>query len=160
MSLYLQAEMILQLGLAAFLSMVIGLDREGRREPAGLRTHMLVGVGSCLFTILSMYAFPGSDTGRIAAQIVTGIGFLGAGTIIQWRGQPHHLTTAASIWATAAVGMAVGTGAWFLALGATLIVWFVLVVIRWFSKNGKDHSHPLQGLDEAKSVEPLEDRPA
>jgi putative Mg2+ transporter-C (MgtC) family protein len=134
MSLELQASAILQLVLAAFLSMIIGIDREGRNQPAGLRTHMLVGLGSCLFTLLSVYAFPASDPARVAAQIVTGIGFLGAGTIIQRAGFPHHLTTAASIWATAAVGMAVGVGAWFLAIAATLIIWVVLVIVRAFSK--------------------------
>jgi putative Mg2+ transporter-C (MgtC) family protein len=137
MSLFLQAEVVLQLLFAAFLSMLIGLDRESRNQPAGLRTHMLVGIGSCLLTALSIYAFPGSDPARVAAQIVAGIGFLGAGTIIIHQGEPHHLTTAASIWATAAVGMAVGTGAWFLALGATLIIWIVLVVIRRFTKSSE-----------------------
>ncbi len=134
MSLELQAITILQLALAAFLSMIIGIDREGRNQPAGLRTHMLVGLGACLFTILSVSAFVPSDPARVAAQIVTGIGFLGAGTIIQREGFPHHLTTAASIWATAAVGMAVGVGAWFLAIGATLIIWVILVVVRRVSK--------------------------
>ncbi len=133
MSLFIQAEIIIQLLLAAFLAMLIGSDRESRRQPAGLRTHILVAVGSCLFTGMSVHAFVG-DTGRVAAQIVVGIGFLGAGTIIQRKGQAHHLTTAASIWATAAVGMAVGVGAWLLALGATIIIWAVLRIVRWFSK--------------------------
>ncbi len=133
MSLFLQAELVIQLLVAAFLATLIGLDRESRSQPAGLRTHILVAVGSCLFTGLSVHAFVG-DTGRVAAQIVVGIGFLGAGTIIQRKGQAHHLTTAASIWATAAVGMTVGVGAWFLALGATLIIWGVLRIVRWFSK--------------------------
>ncbi len=136
MSLFQQAEALVYLVLAALLSMVIGLDREGRNQPAGLRTHMLVGMGACMFTMLSIFAFPGSDSARIAAQIVTGIGFLGAGTIMQRNGeQPQHLTTAASIWATAAVGMAVGSGAWFLALGASVLVWIVLAIIRRFSKS-------------------------
>lgn len=134
MSLFDQAFIILELVLAAILATIIGWDRESRRQPAGLRTHILVAVGSCLFTGLSEHAFMG-DTGRVAAQVVVGIGFLGAGTIIQRNGQPHHLTTAASLWATAAVGMAVGTGAWFLALGATVIIWGVLVVVRLFSKD-------------------------
>jgi putative Mg2+ transporter-C (MgtC) family protein len=135
MPLVQQAEILLELVMAAFLGMVIGLDREDRNQPAGLRTHMLVGVGSCLFTVLSIYAFPGSDPGRVAAQVVVGIGFLGAGTIINRHGQTHHLTTAASIWATAAVGMAVGTGAWFLGLGASLLIWIILSVVRRWSKN-------------------------
>jgi len=133
MSLFDQAVIILELLLAAFLATLIGWDREHRGQPAGLRTHILVAVGSCLFTALSNHAFIG-DTGRVAAQVVVGIGFLGAGTIIQRKGQANHLTTAASIWATAAVGMSVGVGAWFLALGATLIIWAVLVIVRWFSK--------------------------
>jgi putative Mg2+ transporter-C (MgtC) family protein len=138
MTLYLQAEIVLQLVLAAFLSMVIGLDRENRNQPAGLRTHMLVGVGACLFTSLSMYAFQGNDNARVASNIVVGIGFLGAGTIITRGGQPQHLTTAASIWSTAAVGMAVGTGAWFLALGASVLIWIILSVIRRWSKDKDD----------------------
>lgn len=122
-----------QVFLAALLSMVMGLDRERRQRPAGLRTHMLVGVGACMFTVLSVYAFPGSDTARVAAQVVTGVGFLGAGTIIQRKGDVKDLTTAASIWATAAVGMAVGAGAWFLALTSTLLIWTILAVIRRFA---------------------------
>lgn len=133
MTLEAQAQIILELVVASFLSTIIGWDRESRGQPAGLRTHILVALGACLFTGLSVHAFAG-DTGRVAAQIVTGIGFLGAGTIIQQKGQAHHLTTAASIWATAAVGMAVGVGAWFLGLGATLIIWAVLVIVRKLKK--------------------------
>lgn len=133
MSLFDQAVIIIELLFAAFLATIIGWDREHRGQPAGLRTHILVAIGSCLFTGLSIHAFQG-DTGRVAAQIIVGIGFIGAGTIIRQGGQPHHLTTAASIWATAAVGMAVGVGAWLLALGATLIIWCILVVVRQFSK--------------------------
>ncbi len=135
MSLSLQAEAVFFLILAALLSMIIGMDRERRNRPAGLRTHMLVGIGACLFTLLSIHAFPGSDSGRVAAQIVVGIGFLGAGTIIQHKKNVRDLTTAASIWVTAAMGMAVGTGAWFLALSATVIIWIVLAFIRRFSKD-------------------------
>ncbi|GAB4454658.1 MAG: hypothetical protein Kow00120_24420 [Anaerolineae bacterium] len=132
-----------QVFLAALLSMVMGLDRERRQRPAGLRTHMLVGVGACLFTVLSVLAFPGSDTARVAAQVVTGVGFLGAGTIIQRKGDVKDLTTAASIWATAAVGMAVGAGAWFLALTSTLLIWTILAVIRRFEdKDGGPNNSP------------------
>ncbi len=150
MSLFDQATVILQLLLAAFLATLIGWDREHRGQPAGLRTHILVAVGSCLFTALSTHAFVG-DTGRVAAQVVVGIGFLGAGTIIQRKGQANHLTTAASIWATAAVGMSVGVGAWLLALGATLIIWAVLVIVRWFSKieTNADPAPPAEKRDDA-----------
>lgn len=116
--------------LAAFLSGVIGLDRERLQRDAGLRTHILVGMGSCLFTILSHFAFPGSDPARIASQILPGMGFLGAGAILKGRRSIHGLTTAASIWITAAVGMAIGVGAWFIAICATILIWLVLVVIR------------------------------
>lgn len=132
MSLEQQALATFQLILAGFLSMVIGLDRERRQRPAGLRTHMLVGLGACLFTLLSMYAFPSTDPARIAANIVVGIGFLGAGTIVQRKSDVKDLTTAASIWTTAAVGMAVGAGAWLLAIAAAVIIWIVLAVIRRF----------------------------
>ncbi len=148
MSLELQAQSAFALIWAAFLSMIIGLDRERGDQPAGIRTHMLVGLGACLFTLLSKFAFPGGDTSRIASNIVVGIGFLGAGTIIQRGGQPHHLTTAASIWATAAVGMAVGAGAWFLALIAAVLVWIILAVIRRFSKGESI------GADNGKAAQP------
>jgi putative Mg2+ transporter-C (MgtC) family protein len=146
MSLTLQIESAFLLILAALLSMIVGMDRERRHRPAGLRTHMLVGVGACLFTLLSIHAFPGSDSARVAAQIVTGIGFLGAGTIIQRKSYAHDLTTAASIWATAAIGIAVGVGAWFLALTATLIVWIVLAIIRRFSKDEATTQHHEESL--------------
>lgn len=128
----------LELLLATFLSMVVGLERDRRNQPAGMRTHMLVGFGSCLFTILSFHAFPGSDPARVAAQVVSGIGFLGAGTILHLRytdggSDIKHLTTAASIWATAGIGMAVGAGAWLLAINGTLISWVVLTVMRRFA---------------------------
>lgn len=135
MSVEIQLLTSLQLLLATFLSMLVGLERDRRNQPAGLRTHMLVGFGACLFTVLSLHAFPGSDSSRIAAQVVTGIGFLGAGTILHLRqtngnSDVKHLTTAASIWATAGLGMAVGTGAWLLAINGTLITWVILAVVR------------------------------
>ncbi len=124
-----QLVVALEVGLAAFLSAIIGLDRERLNKHAGLRTHILVGVGACLFTALSLLAFPNSETSRVAAQIVTGIGFLGAGAIIKEQNRVKGLTTAAAIWATAAVGMAIGVGAWLLAVIATLLIWFVLAVM-------------------------------
>ncbi len=143
MPLYDQTLQAIQLLLAIFLSMIIGLDREGRRQPAGVRTHMLVGLGACLFTQLSIHAFPEGDPTRIAAQIVTGIGFIGAGTILQRKSSIHHLTTAASIWTTAAVGMAVGAGAWFLALAATTFTWIILAIVRRFETEKKVSEKPL-----------------
>ncbi len=117
--------------IAAFLSALIGMDREKRDKSAGLRTHMLIGIGACLFTALSEMAFAEADTARVAAQVVTGVGFIGAGVIYKGEEQVHDLTTAAAIWTTAAIGMTVGVGAWFLATLATVLVWFVLRVI-WY----------------------------
>lgn len=132
MSLEAQFVAAFQLLLAGLLGGIIGLDRERKQRDAGLRTHTLVGIGACLFTVLSILAFPGSDPGRVASQILPGIGFLGAGTVLKYGRNIHGLTTAASIWITAAVGMAVGVGAWFLAICGTLLIWFVLAIIRRF----------------------------
>ncbi len=129
MTLDQQLQLSLALLLSALLSLLIGYDRERRNKSAGLRTHMLAGVGSCLFTILSMNAFPEGDPTRVASNIVTGIGFLGAGTIIHTPRRAKALTTAASIWATAAIGMAVGTGAWLIAIVGTLIIWSILALL-------------------------------
>ncbi|MFW5748692.1 MAG: MgtC/SapB family protein [Chloroflexota bacterium] len=125
-----QAATILLILFAAILSSILGLERERRNNSAGLRTHMLVGVGSCLFTVLSYKAFPEGDPTRLASNIITGIGFLGAGVIFKAGDKIHDLTTAASIWATAALGMTVGTGAWFLALGVTAVLWLILALLR------------------------------
>lgn len=129
-SLEAQVTIVLQLILAGILSGLIGMDRERKGRDAGLRTHMLVGIGSCLFTSLSVFAFEGGDPGRVASQILPGIGFLGAGAILKQQSTIHGLTTAASIWITAAIGMGVGTGAWFSAICATLIIWFTLVIVQ------------------------------
>jgi putative Mg2+ transporter-C (MgtC) family protein len=112
----LQVDLSLRLLVAAALGLAIGFEREIHRHPAGLRTHMLVALGSGLFTVLSIRGFlgePGTapvDPTRIAAQIVSGIGFLGAGAILKDGIVIRGLTTAASLWATAAVGMAAGAG--------------------------------------------------
>lgn len=142
MSLEQQLTIGLQLLLAILLSAVVGLDRERRDKDAGLRTHILVGVGACLFTAMSLVAFPRSDTARVAANVVTGIGFLGAGVIYRSENRVHDLTTAASIWSTAAIGMAVGTGAWLLGIIATILVWFILRIL-WYARERVDE-HPLE----------------
>ncbi len=137
--------MVLNLLIAALLGGLIGLEREVGHRPAGLRTTMLVCVGSALFTVLSLHAFPSAgdvSDARVAAQIVVGIGFLGAGTV--WRAQDHvkGLTTAASLWVAAAIGMAVGAGLGLLALAATLITLFILALMqrverRFFPHDGE-----------------------
>jgi putative Mg2+ transporter-C (MgtC) family protein len=119
----MQLDLAARLIAAAVLGAVIGIERERHEHPAGIRTHMLVSIGSAAFTVLSIYSFgEGSDPGRVAAQIVTGIGFLGAGSILKGGGTIHGLTTAASLWVVAAVGMAAGAGAWGVAVATTIIV--------------------------------------
>lgn len=113
---------ILRVFCAALAGFVIGVERKYRMKEAGLRTHTIVAIGSALFTILSEFGFAGSDSSRIAAQIVTGIGFLGAGMIVFRRNTLHGLTTAAGIWATAAIGMAMGTGMYVLGFVVTALV--------------------------------------
>jgi putative Mg2+ transporter-C (MgtC) family protein len=125
-------DVALRLAVAAALTGAVGLERELRERAAGLRTHMLVGVGSALFTIVSAYAWgdfvfnraqgTAFDPTRIAAQIVTGIGFLGAGAIIRQGLSIRGLTTAAGLWVAAAIGMAVGAGYWSAALIGTGVV--------------------------------------
>lgn len=128
LDLTLQADLSVRLVLATALGLAVGFEREIHGHPAGLRTHMLVAVGSALFTVLSAYGFgAGSaaapiDPTRIAAQIVSGIGFLGAGAILKDGIVIRGLTTAASLWATSAVGMAAGAGEPFIAAVATGVI--------------------------------------
>lgn len=119
----------------------IGLERELTNKYAGLRTHILVCLGSCIFTILSIYAFPSAvygshgDPARISAQILTGIGFIGGGTVLRHGSSVYGLTTAATLWVAAAIGMACGTGELTIALIATVFSVGVLVLIRIFERD-------------------------
>ncbi len=123
----LQLDLLWSLVVAVVLGGAIGLERELRGKAAGLRTNILICLGATLFTHLSIHlAGPTGDPGRIAAQVVTGIGFLGAGTILHSRGAIAGLTSAATIWLVAAIGVAIGTGAVFEAAGATLLTLLVL----------------------------------
>jgi len=117
--------------LAVAFGGIIGLERELSRKPAGLRTNVLICIGAAVFTIISRHlgAAAGDSITRITAQIVTGVGFLGAGAIIQDRGGIHGLTTAATIWLVASVGMACGAGLYRLAVMVTIITIFVLFVL-------------------------------
>jgi putative Mg2+ transporter-C (MgtC) family protein len=122
--------------VAALLGAIIGLEREWSSKPAGLRTLILVCAGSALFTIVSyniaeLDMFGTTDVSRIASNIVTGIGFIGAGIIFKGKNNVHGLTTAATVWMSAAIGMAVGTGDYNLAVAATIVVWIILVVLQW-----------------------------
>ena len=116
--------------LAAGLGAAIGLEREYRRKPAGLRTNILIAVGSALFTIVSLQlALKGGTPDRIAAQVVTGIGFLGGGAILRRGRAVQGMTTAATIWMNAAIGMAAGAGESSLAVAATIVTLIVLAVL-------------------------------
>jgi putative Mg2+ transporter-C (MgtC) family protein len=126
-----QLELALRLVGGLALGAIIGLERELHSQPAGFRTHSLVCLGATIFTIVSGYGFAGDqvDPTRIAAQIVSGIGFIGAGTILQHRGQVRGLTTAASLWAVAAIGMATGAGLYLLAGLGTVLILVVLALL-------------------------------
>src|SRR2546428_11855775 len=120
-------ELMVRLLLAAGLGAAIGIERESRQKPAGLRTNILIALGSALFTMLSIQlGGDGSTPDRIAAQVVTGMGFLGGGAILRSGHTIHGMTTAATIWVNAAVGMAVGAGQFAMAIAGTVITLVVL----------------------------------
>jgi len=126
----IEVEMVLRLLLAAALGAIIGYQRERAGKPAGLRTHILISVGAALFTIGSFYGFgAGADPSRVAAGIVVGIGFLGAGAIIRrGEGVVEGLTTAATIWAVAAIGLAAGAGLYIISAVTTAVILIVLLL--------------------------------
>ena len=139
-SIIIEKSMLLDILLAIFLGFAIGFEREITNKWAGLRTHMLVCLGSCIFTLLSIHAFPvfahspQADPARIAAQILTGIGFIGGGTVLRHGYSIYGLTTAATLWITASIGMACGCGYTSLALVCTVLAVGTLVLIRIFEK--------------------------
>lgn len=129
----MEVEIITKLILSALLSGLIGLEREIHGRAAGLRTHILVSIGACLIMItsLNLHILYGNsaDPGRIAAQVVSGIGFLGAGTIIRFRASVRGLTTAASLWTVAGIGLAVGSGLYLPAIYSSLIIILTLFLL-------------------------------
>src|SRR5690606_37677547 len=133
----LRVDFLFRLVLAAVLGGIVGMERELSGKPAGLRTNLLICVGAALLTELSIAiarmaepaGFRTADPARLAAQIVSGIGFLGAGTIIQARGSVVGLTTAATLWVVAAIGIAAGSGAYVEAVGTTVLVIIVLILL-------------------------------
>ncbi|WMJ79827.1 MgtC/SapB family protein [Clostridium sp. MB40-C1] len=141
-------EVVLRLVLAAFAGGLLGYEREFKNRPAGLRTHILVCVGAAIISIIQLYiawdtmelikAHPQiansikADIGRMSAQVVSGIGFLGAGTIIHEKGSVKGLTTAASLWTIGCIGIAIGMGYYFLATVSTGVVYFTLVSLKKF----------------------------
>lgn len=122
-----ELRILLDIALAAVLGFIIGFERKLRSKEAGIRTHTIVSIGAALFMVISKYSFTAADTARVAAQIVAGIGFLGAGIIVYRQHEVHGLTTAAGVWATAGIGMACGGQQYVLAIGAT----FLMVFSQW-----------------------------
>jgi putative Mg2+ transporter-C (MgtC) family protein len=163
-------ELVLRLALAAALGAAIGLERELREREAGLRTHLLVSLGSALFTVVSAYGFHAflssganvvrADPTRIAAQIVTGIGFLGAGAIIRQGLSVRGLTTAATLWVVAAIGLACGAGYYSAAVVTTVLVILTLWPLRvlafhLFLRFRPDRERLLVDLASGRSVAPV-----
>lgn len=141
---------LIRLLSAVILGFIIGLEREMTNKYAGLRTNILVCVGACVFTMLSIYGFPTyadgdnvlidhatgiRDTSRVAAQVVTGIGFIGGGTVLRHGATVFGITTAATLWIAASIGMACGTGMFGLAVTATILSIIVLISVRFFEKD-------------------------
>jgi len=124
-----EVEIILRLLLATALGAGIGYQRERVKKPAGLRTHSLIALGTALFTVASIFGFGyGVDPSRVAAGVVAGIGFIGAGVIFRTADRVAGLTTAATIWVTASVGLAAGAGMYLVAFFVTLIATIVLMI--------------------------------
>ncbi|MCP9612497.1 MgtC/SapB family protein [Coprobacter tertius] len=145
-------EFILRLCLAGILGVAIGLEREYRAKEAGFRTHFLVAIGSALIMIVSQYGFAGVlsdenvsfDPSRVAAQVVSGIGFIGAGTIIIQKQFVRGLTTAAGVWATSGIGLAIGGGLYGIGIFATLFSLLGLELLNIIFKNIGMHSILIQ----------------
>jgi putative Mg2+ transporter-C (MgtC) family protein len=159
-------EIVIRLSLAAFFGAIIGLERERKDWAAGLRTHMMVCLGAALAMIVSTYGFGdvigkegfSLDPSRVAAQVVSGIGFLGAGTILFLRqGTIRGLTTASGLWTVAAIGLATGGGMYFAALTATIlaiiILWILQPIERKFVSRFKQKSLKIVASNKEKSVE-------
>ena len=154
------AEMVLRLALAGVLGGVIGAEREYRGKVAGTRTHLLVALGSALMLLVSRYGFadPG-DSGRVAAQIVSGIGFIGAGAIMVDRQSVHGLTTAAGIWVAAGIGMATAAGLYGLAIATTILALIgleVFGILLFRDRHRKQNKGEWEKANNGKACDSLE----
>ena len=158
-------DFILRLFVAGILGAVVGLDREYRAKEAGYRTHFLVSLGSALIMVVSQYGFQdvilensvSLDPSRVAAQVVSGIGFIGAGTIIIQKQFVRGLTTAAGIWMVAALGLAVGVGLYWVAVISTVLILFTLVSLEQYERHAKlDWEGRIIHLRAGEIVEDLE----
>lgn len=151
-------EYVLTIFVGAILGGAIGFEREYRSKEAGFRTHFLVGLGSALFMVLSLHGFDDIETqagviiqrdpARMAAQVVSGIGFIGAGTIIFRKNVVKGLTTAAGLWVTSAIGMAAGVGMYGVAVAATVMVIVCLEGMNFLHHRIFNHTHPEYDADE------------
>ena len=157
----LPLDLLLQLALAAALGGAIGLERELKGKPAGLRTNILICVGAALFTHLSVHIGGPANPDRIAAQLLSGVGFIGAGTILHMRGSVTGLTSAATIWVVSAIGMAAGSALYVEALITTALVMVVLAGLGWAERAVGRHaigSHlTIHARPEPDPVEELRD---
>ena len=155
MTMEMNIQFMIRLAVAGLLGAVIGFEREYRAKEAGTRTHFLVAIGSCLMMIVSQWGFLdlwGMDTegvdvrfdvSRVAAQIVSGIGFIGAGTIMMQKQVVHGLTTAAGLWAVAGIGMAIGGGLYILGITATVFALIALEAMRFLLRRFRTQSSTL-----------------
>jgi putative Mg2+ transporter-C (MgtC) family protein len=163
-------EILLRLVLAAFLGGSIGLEREVHGRPAGIRTYLLLCLGSCLFMVISEYLWMGfekvglpdlqPDPGRIAAQAVTGIGFLGAGVIIRYKDTIRGLTTAACVWVACAIGLAIGAGLYLFGVAVTVLTGLGLISLKAFEKRLKKDWYQemtVVSTDEAGQMERIQE---
>jgi putative Mg2+ transporter-C (MgtC) family protein len=149
-----QIDALLRVLVAGFVGAVVGLERELAGKPAGVRTYALIAMGAAIFTAGAIAAFgPGDPAARVAAQIVTGIGFIGAGTILHMRDRVVGLTTAAGIWAVAAVGLVIGAGLYVLGVGSAVLL---LLLLR-FLRTGWLERHGLVDHDDAGDRSPTDD---
>ncbi len=159
----INVDFFIRIGAALIFSFCIGLERELTNKYAGLRTHILVALGACIFTLVSIYGFPTfavgdnvdaaqatgiRDTARVAAQVVTGIGFIGAGTVLRNGPIVLGLTTAATLWIAASIGMACGAGMFDIAFAGSVLAILTLVMVRMFEKKVLPRSTKRTSADE------------
>lgn len=164
----MQLDYLLRLFIAAICGMAIGYERKNRMKEAGIRTHFIVAIGAALIMIISKYGFQDQigwlnmslDPSRIAAQVVTGVGFLGAGIIFMQKQTIVGLTTAAGVWATAAIGLAIGSGLYFVGIAATAITILGQILLHGkikFLSSPRTESLALQIVDEPDAIKFLQE---
>ncbi len=164
----MQLDYLLRLCIAAICGMAIGYERKNRMKEAGIRTHFIVAIGAALIMIISKYGFQDQigwpnmslDPSRIAAQVVTGVGFLGAGIIFMQKQTIVGLTTAAGVWATAAIGLAIGSGLYFVGIAATTITILGQILLHGkisFLSSPKTETLTLQIVDEPDAIKFLQE---